>query len=99
MAYPKLTPEYCRKNAHAALYSEGDTVIIHPDLEEINIGVCATRLMARHSGEKAKIHHKNSVSYKIIFDGEEFPDQYNWQDYMFVSPDPETTIEEFGALL
>ena len=74
-------------------------MIVHPDLEASDIGVCATWIMARHGGDKATIHHKNSVSYKIIFDGEEFPDQYNWQDYMVVSPDPETTIEEFGALL
>ena len=99
MAYPELTPEYCQANAHAALYDEGETVIIHPNLELVDIGVCATLTMARHRGEMAKIHHKNSVSYRIIFDGEEFPDQYNWQDYMFVPPDPETTIEEFGALL
>lgn len=99
MAYPELTPEYCRDNACAKLYNEGDTIIVHPDLKEINFGVCATWLMARHRAEMARIYRKTSGSYKIIFDGEEFPDQYNWQDYMFVSPDPETTIEEFGALL
>lgn len=74
-------------------------MIVHPDLEASDIGVCTTLAMARHRGETAKINRKNSVSYRVIFDGEEYPSSYNWQDYMFVSPDPETTIEEFGALL